>query len=129
MDELIQSALNAREHAHAPFSRFLVGAALEHQSGRIFTGCNIENATYGLTMCAERVALFKAISEGAKPKEFRRVVVATDVEQLTPPCGSCRQLLWELGGDLEVVLVNLTGKFTTYRLTDLFPKPFDESYL
>lgn len=129
LDELIQAALNAREHAHAPFSKFLVGAAIEHQSGRIYSGCNIENATYGLTICAERVAIFKAISEGAKPREFRRIVVATDVERLTPPCGACRQILWEFAGDCELTLVNLLGRTETFRLSELFPRPFDDSFL
>lgn len=88
MDSLLQAALDAREHAHAPFSKFRVGAALEDEAGGIFTGCNIENATYGLTVCAERVAVFKAISEGAR--KFRRVAVAADADELTPPCGACR---------------------------------------
>ena len=126
-DALVDSALAVRANAHAPFSKFRVGAALEDSSGRIHTGCNIENATYGLTMCAERVAIFKAISEGAH--EFRRVAVAADADSLTPPCGSCRQLLWEFCGDMEIALVNPRGKIETYRLKDLFPKPFDASYL
>lgn len=129
MDELIQAALQARDHAYAPFSKFRVGAALEHESGHIYTGCNVENATYGLTMCAERVAVFKAISEGAKPHEFRRIVVATDVEKFTPPCGACRQILWEFGGNLEVILVNPSGRTETCHIADLLPKPFDENYL
>jgi cytidine deaminase len=104
-----------------------VGAAIEDALGRIHTGCNVENATYGLTVCAERVAVFKAISEGAR--KFRRVVVAADTELLTPPCGACRQILWEFCGDVELDLVNLAGKMETYRLKDLFPKPFDASYL
>src|SRR5215472_9651785 len=108
MDRLMEAALAARRNAHAPFSRFQVGAALEDSEGRIHTGCNVENATYGLTLCAERVAVFKAISEGAR--RFRRVVVAADTETLTPPCGACRQILWEFCGDIELVLVNLSGK-------------------
>jgi cytidine deaminase len=126
-DPLAQAALAARLYAHAPFSRFLVGAALEDTHGRVHTGCNVENATYGLTVCAERVAVFKAISEGAR--QFRRIAVAADTETLTPPCGACRQILWEFCGDIELVLVNLRGKTETYRLKDLFPKPFDASYL
>ena len=90
-DALLAAALEARKNAHAPYSKFLVGAALEAEDGRVFTGCNVENATYGLTMCAERVAVFKGISEGAK--RFRRVAVAADTDTLTPPCGSCRQIL------------------------------------
>ena len=126
-DALITAALAARENAFAPYSKFRVGAAIEDASGHIHTGCNVENATYGLTLCAERVAVFKAISEGAR--EFRRVVVAADTEVLTPPCGACRQILWEFLGDVEVALVNPRGKTETHRLRDLFPKPFDASYL
>ncbi len=127
MDTLLQSALDARAHAHATFSNFRVGAALEDDAGRIHTGCNVENATYGLTMCAERVAVFKAISEGAR--EFRRIAVAADTEDLTPPCGACRQILWEFCGDIEVALVNPRGKTESYRMSELFPKPFDASFL
>ena len=87
----------------------------------------MENATYGLTLCAERVAVFKAISEGVR--KFRRVAVAADTDSLTPPCGACRQILWEFCGDVPLVLVNLHGKMETYQLKDLFPKPFDVSYL
>jgi len=126
-DPLTAAALLARENAFAPFSKFLVGAALEDSEGRIHTGCNVENATYGLTICAERVAVFKAISEGAR--KFRRVAVAADTDSPTPPCGACRQILWEFCGDIEIVLVNPRGKTETYRLKDLFPKPFDVSYL
>jgi cytidine deaminase len=126
-DPLPSAALAAREYAYAPFSRFKVGAAIEDAEGRIHTGCNVENATYGLTMCAERVALFKAISEGARL--FRRVAVAADTDKLTPPCGACRQVLWEFCGDVEIALVNPSGKVETCRLKDLFPRPFDASYL
>jgi len=127
MDPLIQAALDARRHAHAPFSHFAVGAAVEDRQGRIFTGCNIENATYGLTICAERVAVFKAISEGARG--FRRIAVAADTENLTPPCGACRQILWEFCGDAEIILANPAGKTETMRLGSLFPRPFDASFL
>ena len=126
-DPLLTEALAAREHAHAPFSRFKVGAAIQDAEGRIHTGCNVENATYGLTICAERVALFKAISEGAR--RFRRMAVAADTEKLTPPCGACRQVLWELCGDIEIALVNPRGKVETCCLKNLFPRPFDASYL
>jgi cytidine deaminase len=124
---LIDAALAVRAHAFAPYSKFQVGAAIEDDLGGIHTGCNIENATYGLTVCAERVAVFKAISEGVR--KFRRVAVAADTEALTPPCGACRQILWEFCGDVEIILVNPRGKSETYRLKDLFPKPFDASYL
>ena len=126
-DLLISAAIAVRANAHAPFSKFLVGAAIEDTSGGIHTGCNVENATYGLTLCAERVAVFKAISEGVR--KFRRVAVAADTDVLTPPCGACRQILWEFCGDVEIVLANLHGKTETYRLKDLFPKPFDVSFL
>ena len=127
MDALIEAALRARENAHAPYSKFNVGAALEDETGRIHTGCNVENATYGLTVCAERVAVFKAISEGVR--KFRRIAVAADTDALTPPCGACRQILWEFCGDIEVILANPRGKTETLRLRDLFPRPFDDSYL
>jgi cytidine deaminase len=127
INALIAAALAVRENAFAPFSKFKVGAAVEDADGGVYTGCNVENATYGLTMCAERVAVFKAISEGAR--QFRRIAVAADTEVLTPPCGACRQILWEFCGDIEIVLVNPRGKIETWRLKELFPKPFDVSYL
>ena len=127
MDPLLEAALASRQRAHAPYSKFLVGAAIEDGEGRIHTGCNIENATYGLTICAERVAVFKAISEGART--FRRVAVAAGTEVLTPPCGACRQILWEFCGDIEITLVNPAGKSETMRLKDLFPRAFDDSFL
>jgi cytidine deaminase len=124
---LTDAALAARHNAHAPFSHFLVGAALEAEDGRVFTGCNVENATYGLTVCAERVAVWKAISEGAR--KFQRIAVAADSDALTPPCGACRQILWEFCGDLQLILTNLHGKTETIHLKDLFPRPFDASFL
>src|SRR5579862_3717916 len=99
-DPVASAALAARENAHAPYSNFRVGAALEDSSGRVHSGCNVENATYGLTLCAERVAVFKAISEGAR--QFRRIAIAADTEAMTPPCGACRQILWEFCGDTEI---------------------------
>jgi len=126
-DPLEAAALAARENAHAPYSKFRVGAALEDTGGRVHTGCNIENATYGLTLCAERVAVFKAISEGAR--EFRRIAIAADTDTLTPPCGACRQILWEFCGDIEIVLLNPQGKSETVRLKELFPRAFDASFL
>ncbi|MBV8818114.1 MAG: cytidine deaminase [Acidobacteriaceae bacterium] len=129
MTPLLEAALAVRANAHAPYSNFKVGAALEHRSGRIFTGCNVENATYGLTVCAERAALFKAISEGAKPREFVRVAVAADSSVLTPPCGACRQILWEFCGDVELTMINLHGATDTIRLGEIFPKPFDDTFL
>jgi cytidine deaminase len=127
MSPLLTAALDARRNAFAPYSKFQVGAALEDAEGRIHTGCNVENATYGLTVCAERVAIFKAISEGVR--RFRRIAVAADTDALTPPCGACRQILWEFCGDIEITLVNPRGKTETYQLKDLFPKPFDVTYI
>lgn len=124
---LIAAAKKARENAHAKFSNFLVGAALRTKSGKIYGGCNVENATYGLTICAERVAIFKAISEGER--QFDAIAVATDTDTLTPPCGACRQLIWEFCGDVPVILSNLAGKSETMRMSTLFPKPFDASNL
>jgi cytidine deaminase len=127
MSKLVEAALRARENAHAPFSKFKVGAAIEAADGRIYTGCNVENATYGLTICAERVAVFKAVSEGAR--KFTRIAVAADTGSLTPPCGACRQILWEFCGNAELTLVNLAGKTESFRLLDLLPRPFDATFL
>ena len=126
-DLLIEAAKQARENAHAPYSNFRVGAALRSSSGRIFGGCNVENATYGLTMCAERVAIFKAVSEGERG--FRAIAVITDTDALTPPCGACRQLIWEFCGDIPVSLANLKGKIEVVQMRELFPRPFDDSNL
>lgn len=126
-DPLVEAARRAREHAVATFSGFKVGAALEADDGTIITGCNVENATYGLTVCAERVAMFKALSEGHRV--FRRVAVVADTDAPTPPCGACRQILWEFGGDLEVVLANLLQEKGTHRLSQLLPLPFDARLL
>lgn len=126
-DSLARAALAARDNAAADFSHFKVGAALETETGEIFTGCNVENATYGLTVCAERVAIWKAVSEGRR--KFRRLVVAADTESLTPPCGACRQIIWEFCGDIPIVLVNPRGKREEFRMSDLFPRPFDKSFL
>jgi cytidine deaminase len=125
--DLVAVARRAREHAHAAFSKFKVGAALETADGAVITGCNVENATYGLTICAERVAMFKAISEGHR--SFTRIAVVADTDEPTPPCGACRQILWEFGGDLEVVLANLREEKGTYRLKQLLPLPFDARLL
>ena len=124
---LLAAARAAREFAQAHYSKFKVGAALETVDGQIITGCNIENATYGLTLCAERVALVKALSEGHTV--FTRIAVVADTEAPTPPCGSCRQLLWEYCGDLEVVLGNLSAAAGRHRLSALLPLPFDRRLL
>ncbi len=129
MDALVAAAQAARENAHAPYSQFRVGAAVETMDGRVFTGCNVENASYGLTVCAERVAVWKAMSEGVRPGEFRRIAVCADTERLTPPCGACRQILWEFCGDVAVTLGNLEGRTREYRMKELLPDAFDESLL
>jgi cytidine deaminase len=122
-DQLIDAARAVRLKAHAPYSHFLVGAALETPDGVIVTGCNVENATYGLTICAERVAIVKAISEGHT--RFTRIAIVADTDAPTPPCGACRQILWEFGGDLEIILANLKEVKAIYRLAQLLPLPFD----
>ena len=124
---LLAAAVDARTHAQAHYSHFKVGAALETDAGRIIGGCNIENATYGLTLCAERVALVKALSDG--DAVFTRIAVVADTEAPTPPCGPCRQLLWEYCGDIDIILGNLDGPTARYRLSALLPMPFDRRLL
>jgi cytidine deaminase len=126
-DALILAAKQARENAHAPFSDFRVGAALRAISGRIYTGCNVESASYGLTCCAERTAIFKAVSEGERG--FEAIAVVTDTDALTPPCGACRQIIWEFCGDVPVVLANLKGKVELESAAKLLPRPFDSGFL
>jgi cytidine deaminase len=125
--DLVGAARRARENAAAAFSKFKVGAALQAADGTIITGCNIENATYGLTICAERVAMFKALSEGHRA--FTRVAVVADTSSPTPPCGACRQILWEFGGNLEVILADLEEQKGVYQLKELLPLPFDARLL
>jgi cytidine deaminase len=125
--DLVAAARSARLRAHAPFSGFKVGAALETVDGVLVTGCNVENATYGLTMCAERVAIFAAVSQGHT--RFTRVAVVADTTRPTPPCGACRQLLWEFGGDLEVILASLEAVHSRHQIRDLLPLPFDARLL
>ena len=126
-DGLLAAARAAREFAQAPYSTFKVGAALETVEGVIVSGCNIENATYGLTLCAERVALVKAVSDGHTV--FTRIAVVADTQAPTPPCGACRQLLWEYCGDVEILLGNLQTLTGRYRLSSLLPLPFDRRLL
>jgi cytidine deaminase len=126
-DRLVEAARQAREHARADYSTFKVGAALECADGTIVTGCNIENASYSLTICAERVALVKALSEGHAA--FTRIAVVADTEDPTPPCGPCRQLLWEYCGDIPVILANLERATGHHRLSELLPFPFDRRLL
>lgn len=123
--DLAKTAGEARNFAIAPFSNFQVGAALLTTDGSVFTGCNIENATFGLTVCAERVALFKALSEGKR--EFSKITIVTEASKLSLPCGACRQLLWEFCGDIEVEIINLQGGTVLKRVKELLPLPFDKS--
>jgi cytidine deaminase len=125
--DLIEAAKKARENAFAPFSNFKVGAALETADGKVYAGCNIENASYGLTVCAERVAIWKALSEGERA--FSQIVVAADTDELTPPCGACRQIIWEFCGDVPVTLTNLRDKSETVKMSELLPRAFGREFL
>ncbi|MEP7131988.1 MAG: cytidine deaminase [Acidobacteriota bacterium] len=122
-DALVEAAARYRGNAVSKRSGFSVGAAIEDSEGRIWGGCNVENSTYGLTVCAERVAIWKALSEGVR--SFRTVAVVTGADEPTPPCGACRQILWEFAGDVPVVMANEAGKRKRLQLAELFPEPFD----
>jgi len=126
-NHLIEEATAARMRSIAPFSKFLVGAALQTDEGRVFTGCNVESASYGLTVCAERVAIWKALSEGER--DFARLVIVADTEQLTPPCGTCRQIIWEFCKHATIVLANLHGQKEELDIADLLPRAFDARFL
>ena len=125
--ELIKTATGARLRSVAPFSKFLVGAALRTKDGKVFTGCNVESASYGLTVCAERVAIWKALSEGER--DFTDLVIVADTEQLTPPCGTCRQIIWEFAKHAKIVLANLRGQKEEVDIEHLLPKAFDARFL
>ncbi|MEQ1604056.1 MAG: cytidine deaminase [Pyrinomonadaceae bacterium] len=125
--KLIDAATMARERAYAPYSNFQVGAAVETENGDIYIGCNVESASYGLTVCAERVAIWKGISCGEK--RFAQIAVVVDTEDLTPPCGVCRQIIWEFCGDVPVILSNLEGKSETIMMSELLPRAFDSKFL
>jgi cytidine deaminase len=127
LSELIAHAVRAKDRAYCPFSNFPVGAALLSISGQIFTGCNIESSAYGLTICAERVALYKAVSEGFT--EFAALAIATDTQSFCPPCGACRQVLWDFCQDIKIVLVSREKNSKIYHLTELFPNAFDKGFL
>lgn len=126
-EELVAAAADVRERAYAPYSNFKVGAAVETDNGDIYTGCNVESASYGLTVCAERVAIWKGISRGVT--KFGRIAVVVDTEELTPPCGICRQIIWEFCGDVPVILSNLHGKSETVQMSELLPRAFDSKFL
>jgi cytidine deaminase len=111
----------------APFSNFLVGAALRTESGKVYTGCNVESASYGLTVCAERVAIWKALSEGER--QFTELAVVADTETLTPPCGTCRQIIWEFARGARIVFANLKGDSEEFHISDLLPRAFDARFL
>jgi cytidine deaminase len=120
--ELIQAARKAKKNSHSPYSKFRVGAALLTKSGKIYTGCNIENSSYSLTVCAERTALFKAVSEGEK--KFLTLVISTDVKDFISPCGACRQVISDLAGDIDIILTNRVGKTKIMKMNELLPHPF-----
>lgn len=126
-EEVIAAALAARERSVAPFSNFLVGAAVRTDMGKIYTGCNIESASYGLTVCAERVAIWKALSEGER--NFTDLAVAADTQTLTPPCGTCRQIIWEFAKHADIVMVNLHGHREGVHIENLLPRAFDARFL
>jgi cytidine deaminase len=127
LQELVKAALEVREKAYAPYSEFRVGAAVRTKDGKIYTGCNVESASYGLTVCAERVAIWKAVSEGEK--EFTNIAVVADTQELTPPCGVCRQIIWEFCNDIPVTFSNLNGKTETVTMKELLPRAFDTKFL
>jgi cytidine deaminase len=126
-DPLVAAATAAREKAFAPYSKFKVGAALEAEDGTVVPGCNVESASFGLTICAERCAIFRGVTDGYRC--FKRVVVVTDTPTPTPPCGACRQLLWEFAPDAEVLLANLKGDVVRWTVRDLIPGAFDAKQL
>lgn len=127
LENLIETTKKAFENAYAPYSKFRVGAVVETKAGKLYTGCNVESASYGLTVCAERVAIWKAVSEGER--EFKQVCVVADTEELTPPCGVCRQIIWEFCGDIPIVFANLKGKYEILQMKDLLPRAFDTKFL
>jgi cytidine deaminase len=126
-EELIAAAIEAREQAVAPYSKFKVGAVVETADGEVFKGCNIESSSYGLTVCAERVAIWKALSEGNR--KFTRLVVVADTDTLTPPCGTCRQIIWEFCRDATVIFANLNGQSESFNMAELLPRAFDSRFL
>lgn len=127
IQSLIERATEARLQSVAPFSNFLVGAAVRTENGKVYTGCNVESASYGLTVCAERVAIWKALSEGER--RLTELAVVADTESLTPPCGTCRQIIWEFAKHATIVLANLRGQRETVSITELLPRAFDARFL
>jgi len=127
LEELVEAAKRVRENAFAPYSNFKVGSAVISEDGKIFSGCNVESASFGLTVCAERVAIWKAVSEGES--ELAGIAVVADTEELTPPCGVCRQIIWEFCGDVPVILANLKGDVEKILISELLPRAFDNKFL
>jgi cytidine deaminase len=127
IESLIETAKRAREQAVAPFSNFQVGAAVKTADGKVYTGCNVESASYGLTVCAERIAIWKALSEGER--QFTDLAVVADTDTLTPPCGTCRQIIWEFARGARIVFANLEGKSEEFHIADLLPRAFDARFL
>jgi len=127
IESLIETAKRAREQAVAPFSNFQVGAAVKTADGKVYTGCNVESASYGLTVCAERIAIWKALSEGER--HFTDLAVVADTDTLTPPCGTCRQIIWEFARGARIVFANLEGKSEEFHIADLLPRAFDARFL
>ena len=121
-EALLQAAKEGMKKSYSPYSNFSVGAALLTKDGKVFTGCNIENASYGATCCAERTAIFKAVSEGIR--EFEKIAIVSNSNQLTPPCGICRQVLWEFMPDGIVILQNDSEEIKTYTVRELLPVGF-----
>jgi cytidine deaminase len=126
-ESLIEAAKHVRSQSVAPFSNFLVGAAVRAASGKVYTGCNIESASYGLTVCAERIAIWKALSEGER--QFTELAIVADTETLTPPCGTCRQIIWEFARNATIVFANLNGESDKFHIGDLLPRAFDARFL
>lgn len=126
-EQLIETAKAARLQSVAPFSNFLVGAAVKTAGGKVYTGCNVESASYGLTVCAERVAIWKALSEGER--QFTELAIVADTGSLTPPCGTCRQIIHEFCKNATIVLANLRGDTQTCNINELLPRAFDARFL
>ena len=127
LQQLIEAAKTARLQSIAPFSNFLVGAAVRTKDGKVYTGCNVESASYGLTVCGERVAIWKALSEGER--HFTELAIVADTETLTPPCGTCRQIIWEFAKDATIILGNLRGETQVVSIRELLPRAFDARFL
>ena len=127
LQELLEAAKAARLRSIAPFSNFLVGAAIKTDEGKVYIGCNVESASYGLTVCAERVAIWKALSEGER--QFTELAIVADTDTLTPPCGTCRQIIWEFAKNATIMLGNLRGETQIVSIKELLPRAFDARFL